>query len=58
MAYTFDRNSGGKASQIELSFESNLGSFGYFKCSKALWLLLNPNWKGISLTRAGHKPDL
>ena len=33
MAYMFDRNSGGKTSQIEWLFESNLRSFDYFKCS-------------------------
>ena len=33
MAYIFNRNSGGKTSQIEWLFESDLRSFGYFKCS-------------------------
>ena len=37
MVYMFDRNSGGKASQVE--FKSNLRSFGYFECSAKLWLL-------------------
>ena len=30
----------GKTSQIEWLFESNLRFFGYFECSKALWLFL------------------
>ena len=36
MAYMFEWNSGGKTSQIEWLLESNLRSFGYFKCSTAL----------------------
>ena len=53
MAYMFDRNSGGKASQIERFFESNLRSFGYFKISTAPWLLLGPSCKSNSLARVG-----
>ena len=34
-------------------FESNLRSFGYFKCSTALWLPPDPSCKGNLLTRAG-----
>ena len=37
--YMFDRNSGGKTSQIEGLFESNLRFLGYFECATALWLL-------------------
>ena len=44
--YMFDRNPGGKTSQIEWLFESNLMSFGYLKCFIALWLLLDPSCKG------------
>ena len=51
MACIFHRNSGEKASQIEWLFESNLKSFGYFKCSTALWLPLNPSCKGNLLAR-------
>ena len=36
MAYMFEWNSGGKTSLIEWLLESNLRSFGYFKCSTAL----------------------
>ena len=51
MACIFHRHSGEKASQIEWLFESNLKSFGYFKCSTALWLPLNPSCKGNLLAR-------
>ena len=47
------RNCREETSQIESLFESNLGSFGYFKCSIALWLPLDPNCKGNLLTWAG-----
>ena len=54
VAGVFDRNSRGKESQIEW-FESNLWSFGYFECSAALWLLLDPSCKGTLLQElAGH----
>ena len=43
IACIFHRNPGGKTSQIEWLFESNLRSFGCFKCSRALWLPLNPS---------------
>ena len=33
--------------------ESNLRSFGYFKYSTVLWLLLDPSCKGHLLTRVG-----
>ena len=32
---------------------TNLRSFGYFKCTTALWLPLGPSYKGNSLTRVG-----
>ena len=54
MAYIFDRNSRGKASQIEWA-KSNLRSFGYFECLAALWLLLDPSCKGTLLQElTGH----
>ena len=53
MVYMFDRNSGGKTSQIEWLFELNLRSFSYFKCSTALWLFLDPSCKGNSYARIG-----
>ena len=40
------------ASQIEWSYESNLWSFGYFKCSRMFWFLLDPSCKGNSLTKS------
>ena len=49
----FDRISRGKTSQIERLFETNLKSCGYFKCSTALWLLLDLSSKGNSLTIVG-----
>ena len=50
IACLFHRNSGGKTSQIVWLFESNLRSFGCFKCSTAfwLWLSLNLSCKGNS----------
>ena len=55
MVCVFHRNSKEKASQVEWLFESNLRSFGCFKCSRALWVPLNPSCKGNLLTRmAGH----
>ena len=53
MGYKSDRDSRGKTSQTEWLFESNLKSFGYFKCSTVLWLLLDPRCKGNMLTRVG-----
>ena len=55
IACLFHRNSGGKTSQIVWFLESNLRSFGCFKCSTAfwLWLSLNPSCKDNSLTRTG-----
>ena len=47
----FDRNVRGKTTQTECLFELNLGSFGYFECTTALWLLLEPSCKGNLLTR-------
>ena len=47
----FDRNVRGKATQTECLFELNLGSFGYFEYTTALWLLLEPSCKGNLLTR-------
>ena len=44
MAYMLGRNFGGKTSKIEWLFESNLRTCGYFKCSMALWVLLDPNY--------------
>ena len=41
----FDRNSGGKISQVEPLSKLNARSFGYFECSTALWLLLDPSCK-------------
>ena len=48
-----DRNSGEKTSLIEWLFQPNLRSrsFGYFECSPALWLHLDPRCKGNSPTR-------
>ena len=51
MAYMFDRNSETKALQIDTLFESSLKSIGYFNCSTALSVLLDPSCKGNSLTR-------
>ena len=49
MVYMFDRNSGGKTSQIEWLFESNLRSFGYFKYSAVLGIPWTPAAKAICL---------
>ena len=55
MAYMFDRNSGGKTSQIEWLFELNLRSFSYFKCSTALWLWLGASGPGFhQMPKMGH----
>ena len=51
MTCIFYRNFNGKTSQIEWLFESNLRSFGCFKCFTTLWLPLNPNCNGNLLTR-------
>ena len=51
MAYMFEWNSGGKTSQIEWLLESNLKSFGYFKCSTALEIFLDHSSKDNSLTK-------
>ena len=50
MAYMFDIS---RTSHIVWLFESNLRSFGYFKCSTVLWLPLDPSCKYNLLTRAG-----
>ena len=42
MEYMLDRNYGGKTSQIEWLFQSNLRSFGYFKTSSELWGFFGP----------------
>ena len=53
MACIFHTNSRGKTSETEWLFESNLRSFGCFKCPAALWFSLIPSCKGNSLTRIG-----
>ena len=49
IAHIFDRNSGGKTSQIEWLFESNLRSLGYFKCSSAFAFFWIPALKATRL---------
>ena len=44
--YVFHINSGGKIFQSKWLFESNLRSFGQFKCSTAFGLPLNPSCIG------------
>ena len=53
MVCKFYGNSRGKTSQIEWLLESNLRSFGCFKCSLVSWLSLNTSWKRNLLTRIG-----
>ena len=49
----FHINSGRKISQTKWLFESNLRSFGHFKCSTVLGLPLNPSYIGNLLIRVG-----
>ena len=53
MMYMFGRNSKRKTFQIEWLFESNLRSFGCFKCFTMFWLLLDSNCKRNLLARVG-----